>query len=202
MTEDDNRAWHQERIAEARIERERRKRERQDRHATLHGHREALQWRLAAFDAVRAGIPAYLAALDDPDQHAPKWGMKLLSWFGDEEPEHATAVRALRRMLDTGGQQGSALRGVHVCAGIAGRPGDTDLIARLRQLQNYPSPPVWAAAAMARCGSILMSTAAWCRPFATACSKTRTNGLVPVPGRRHDRDGRREPRPSGAGGRR
>lgn len=148
MTDDDYQAWQRERVAEARNERERRQRERQAQYATLAGHREALQCRLAAFDAVRAGIPTYLAALDDADQHARKWAVKLLSWFGDEEPAHTIAVRAIQRVLDAESNE-EVLSAACMSAGIAGRPGDAELVARLRELRAYPSPPVWAAAAMA-----------------------------------------------------
>jgi hypothetical protein len=151
MDLDGYRAWLQEFADNAPSEREREWRQRDVERATvemLQANREMLRPALDAYDAARAGIPAYVAALEDDEPFIRMFGLKMLSWFGDEDPEHAVAVGGIQKALDTETSV-ELLSAACMCAGVAGRPGDTKLIDRIRELQDHPAPPVWGAAAMA-----------------------------------------------------
>jgi hypothetical protein len=72
----------------------------------------------------------------------------MLSWFGDEEPDHTVVTAALLELLGREREEW-VLATACMAAGMTGRPGDTALIEAVRGMLTHPEPPVWAAAAMA-----------------------------------------------------
>jgi hypothetical protein len=147
MTEDDYQRLQQEKAAAAPDERTRQRAQRAAR-VGLEPHLSGLRWRLSSIDAVRAGIPLFVETLRDDGLYLRVWGAKMLSWFGDEEPDHTVVTAALLELLGREREEW-VLATACMAAGMTGRPGDTALIEAVRGMLTHPEPPVWAAAAMA-----------------------------------------------------
>ncbi|WP_329182845.1 hypothetical protein [Actinacidiphila glaucinigra] len=102
---------------------------------------------LLSYDAVRAGLPALLALLDDPDPVVRTRVAYLSAWF----PEEAAAV--LPRLLDRLGVEDCVTATATVLVAV-GLLGDISLTSRLSAHLDATQPLIrWAAAALARIGS-------------------------------------------------
>ncbi|MEU4564271.1 hypothetical protein AB0F72_38310 [Actinoplanes sp. NPDC023936] len=147
MSPDDYRDHLLSKAAEARDDSERRALEFRVRLAGLDRHRASLRWWIDAIDAVSVGIPFYVATLGHDSFAMRIWAVKLLSWFGDEEPGHTIAVRAIADVLDHETDERVLMNAV-MAAGVAGRAQDHDLIDRVWVFLDHPEPPVRSAAAL------------------------------------------------------
>ncbi|WP_433789437.1 hypothetical protein [Actinoplanes sp. CA-252034] len=104
------------------------------------------QWDMAAYDAVRARIPAFLAALHDHDPAVRMHTAHLLAWFPEER--HAV-VPALTRVVESEhGQHAEVAAVAAVAAALAGGvAADRVLTGALAMRLAGPLPTErWAAA--------------------------------------------------------
>ena len=134
-------AW----VAEAADDAERRHRETE--RELFDSAREAEEHELAAYDAVRAGVPVLCALLGDPDPAVRAVAAWAVGWFPEES---AVALPRLLDLLATERVPGVAANAI-VAAGLLG---DASLADRLRAVLTDEEPlSRWAAAtALARVG--------------------------------------------------
>ena len=136
-------AW----VAQAADDGERRSREFRRKIFDFEASRTAGECELAAYDAVRAGVPALCALLGDKDPALRAAAAYAVSWFPEE------SARALPRLLDLLATE--PVPGVAATAIVAaGLLGDASLTGRLRAFLSGDEPlSRWAAAtALARLG--------------------------------------------------
>lgn len=89
--------------------------------------REGERWNMEAYDAVRAGVPTYVAALTSADPALRLWAAYLLAWFPEEQ---GTIVPALIQVIRAD-QEPVVAATACVAAGLCGAPGDAALIDAL-----------------------------------------------------------------------
>jgi hypothetical protein len=136
-------AW----VERAADDRERRSREFRRKIFDFGASRTAAECELAAYDAVRAGVPTLCALLGDPDPALRAAAAYAVCWFPEE------SARALPLLLDLPAAE--AVSGVAATAIVAaGLLGDASLAGRLRTFLAGDDPlSRWAAAtALARLG--------------------------------------------------
>lgn len=107
--------------------------------------RDAARWDIEAYDAVRAHVPALLAALGDDDPAVRLHTAHLLAWFPEERD---IVVPALARVIGSEPAAYAEIASVAaVAAALAGAsPADTALVDSLRARLTGPVPPErWAA---------------------------------------------------------
>lgn len=113
--------------AAGRTDDERRARARRNEFSDVEGERDAARWQVAAYDAVRAGVPAYLAALASPETPVRLYAAHLLAWFPEERESIAPA---LARLI---GAEPQPLVAATACvaAGLCGSVDDPELVNAL-----------------------------------------------------------------------
>ncbi|MET8232187.1 hypothetical protein ABZS77_16095 [Micromonospora sp. NPDC005298] len=121
--EDDHRAW----IASARTDEERDARTRRAEWRDLEAERDEERWSIEAYDAVRAGVPVYLEALDAPEKALRLHATYLLAWF----PEEAKSITPAMTRLVREEPDPIVAAAACVAAGLAGVKGDAALIEAL-----------------------------------------------------------------------
>ncbi|MET8148409.1 hypothetical protein ACIBSW_32440 [Actinoplanes sp. NPDC049668] len=108
-------------VAAAADEQEQRARRRRALFGDVEEDRNQLVIDLAAYDAVRAGVPVYLAALTDPHLAVRLYASHLLAWFPEES---AQIIPALTRVI-AGDPSPFVAATASVAAGLcAGQPDD------------------------------------------------------------------------------
>ncbi|MFB9238430.1 hypothetical protein ACFFWC_23350 [Plantactinospora siamensis] len=105
----------------------RRARERRNQFSDVEADRDAARWQVAAYDAVRAGIPAYLAALASTEIPLRLHAAHLLAWFPEERQ---STTPALAGLIATEPEPLVAAT-ASVSAGLCGRVGDPGLVGAL-----------------------------------------------------------------------
>jgi hypothetical protein len=104
-----------------------------------------IRWALQAYEAVRAGLPVYLAALDDPDPAVRGAAADLLAALGEDT---ATVLLALTRRVQIEADEAALARvlmAVAACADTADPDAAAAVLARL----DHPSALVRATATIA-----------------------------------------------------
>jgi len=132
-------AW----VAAAPDEQVRRDRELTSIYNDVETDREAERWNMEAYDAVRAGVPAYVSALESDHPGTRLYASHLLAWFPEERD---AVVPALIRVICDDDQAVVAATAC-VAAGLCGAPGDTALIEALstRRSASENRAERWAA---------------------------------------------------------
>ena len=87
-----------------------------------------------AYEAVRAGVPAYLRLLDDADRDARGLSAHLLSFFPESAPQVKPAIVA-RLAVEQDPVVGSFLC---LTAGMIGGPDDAELVAAVSRRRDQP----------------------------------------------------------------
>lgn len=121
--EEDHQSW----IAAAPNEEERSARARRAEWRDLEAERDEERWAIEAYDAVRTGVPVYIAALEAPEKAVRLYAAYLLAWF----PEEAKVISpAMRRLV---AEEADPIVAATACvaAGLAGVKGDSALIDAL-----------------------------------------------------------------------
>ncbi|WP_159451020.1 HEAT repeat domain-containing protein [Micromonospora cremea] len=106
---------------------ERRARARRNEFSDVESDRDAARWQIAAYDAARAGVPAYLAALASPETPVRLHAAHLLAWFPEERESIAPALAHL-----IGAEpQPMVTAAASVAAGLCGGADDPELVNAL-----------------------------------------------------------------------
>jgi hypothetical protein len=113
--------------AAARTDHERRARAVRNEFSDVESDRDAARWQMAAYDAVRAGVPVYLAALASPEPPVRLHAAHLLAWFPEERDSIAPE---LARLL---GAESEPIVAATACvaAGLYGGTDDPPLVEAL-----------------------------------------------------------------------
>ncbi|MCG5437846.1 hypothetical protein [Micromonospora foliorum] len=90
-------AEHRDWIAAAPNEEERSARERRAEWGDVEADRDEQRWTIEAYDAVRAGVPVYVAALEASEAAVRLYAAYLLAWFPEEEGLAGPALAGLIR---------------------------------------------------------------------------------------------------------
>ncbi|MFG2059598.1 hypothetical protein ACGFI9_36855 [Micromonospora sp. NPDC048930] len=106
---------------------ERRARARRNEFSDVEGDRDAARWQIAAYEAVRAGVPAYLAALASTETPVRLHAAHLLAWFPEERK---SITPALARLIGAEPQPMVAAT-ASVAAGLCGSVDDPELVNAL-----------------------------------------------------------------------
>ncbi|WP_346533197.1 hypothetical protein [Micromonospora sp. DPT] len=121
--EEEHRAW----INSAPNEKARDERARAATWGDVEGERDAERWAMEAYDAVRAGVPVYVRALEAPDKAVRLYAAYLLAWFPEDVETISPALTRLIR------EEPNPIVAATACvaAGLAGARGDEALIDAL-----------------------------------------------------------------------
>ncbi|MFU8854698.1 hypothetical protein ACNAW0_27555 [Micromonospora sp. SL1-18] len=121
--EENHQLW----IASAPNEEERSERARGAKWRDLEAERDEERWAIEAYDAVRAGVPVYLAALEAPEKAVRLYAAHLLAWF----PEDAQSISPAIGRLVTEESDPIVASTACMAGGLAGVRGDEALIDAL-----------------------------------------------------------------------
>ncbi|MFC0504884.1 HEAT repeat domain-containing protein [Micromonospora costi] len=106
---------------------ERRARARRNEFSDVESDRDAARWQIAAYDAARAGVPAYIAALASPEPPVRLHAAHLLAWFPEERESIAPALARL-----IGSEPEPVVAAVAcVAAGLCGSVDNSELVNAL-----------------------------------------------------------------------
>ncbi|MGW5669363.1 hypothetical protein [Micromonospora sp. NPDC003776] len=113
--------------AAGRTDHERRARVHRNEFSDVEDDRDAARWQIAAYDAVRAGVPAYLTALASSEIPVRLHAAHLLAWF----PEERTSIAPALAQLIGAEPQPMVAATAAVAAGLCGGVDDPELVDAL-----------------------------------------------------------------------